>query len=180
MPQTTSIPASVREAVAAALALLPPAMSGAKAECAMYAIGLQESEFLHRYQLPRNPNRPGAAIKKGPARGLWQFERGGGVRGVMTHPASLYHARRICELRDVPFEEAAIWEALEFDDVLAAAFARLLLWTDSRPLPAIGDVEGMWAYYLRNWRPGEPHKSKWPRCYAAAVEASDRRKGERA
>ncbi len=45
-------------------------------------------------------------------------------------------------------------------------FARLLLWTDAKPLPAIGDEQGAWDYYLRNWRPGKPtrtSRSKPPR-----------------
>lgn len=48
----------------------------------------------------------------------------------------------------------AVHPALEVDDVLAAGFARLLLWTDPHRLPAVGDVEGAWQLYLRTWRPG--------------------------
>jgi hypothetical protein len=181
MPQAQPVvvPPFAKEVVASALLLLPGQMHGVKAECELYAIGLQESGLQHRYQLPRNPNRPGEPLRKGPARGLWQFELGGGVVGVMTHAASKAHAERICEMRGVAFDAFAVWSALEHDDVLAAVFARLLLWTDPKPLPALGAVEEAWAYYLRTWRPGSPHKSAWPRNYAAALEAAERRKGTR-
>ncbi len=52
----------------------------------LLAIGLQESRFEHRRQLGN-----------GPARGFWQFEAGGGVKGVMTHLASRDDARRIAQ-----------------------------------------------------------------------------------
>src|SRR5690606_12884686 len=48
----------------------------------------------------------------------------------------------------------AAYGRLHADDVLAAAFARLLLWTNPSLLPFIGDEEGAWQAYLREWRPG--------------------------
>jgi len=106
---------------------------------------------------------------KGPARGLWQFERGG-VKGVYLHRASNEPLRLLCRARDVNFDVPQIWAALEFDDVFACGVARLLLWTDPKPLPAIGDEDGAWAYYVRNWRPGKPHRDRWVANYAAAVK----------
>jgi hypothetical protein len=76
------------------------------------------------------------------------------------------------ETRGVPWEQRAVWAALERDDVLAAAFARLLLWTDACPLPALGDWAGGWDYYLRTWRPGKPKPDKWPGLYRQAVDAA--------
>jgi hypothetical protein len=131
----------------------------------MCAIGLQESRLIHRVQILSNGGR-------GPARGLWQFERGGGTLGVLSHDASRAKALALCKARNVVPDSASAWAAFEFDDILAAGFARLLLWTDARPLPAIGDVEGTWRYYLDNWRPGKPHRKTWDRLYAQAVEMS--------
>lgn len=148
----------VRTAVNPALALLPAKMDTPAARVQMLAIGLQESRFLHRRQLGN-----------GPARGLWQFERGGGVRGVLTHPASREHAYRICGIRGVEPVAAAVHPALEVDDVLAVAFARLLMWTDAWRLPAVGDVQGGWDMYIRTWRPGKPHRQTWDGLYAQAV-----------
>ena len=42
----------------------------------LVTIAGQESAWTHRRQI------------NGPARGFWQFERGGGVAGVIAHPAS--------------------------------------------------------------------------------------------
>lgn len=146
-------------AIEPALALLPGKMDGPAARVQILAIGLQESRFLHRRQI------------NGPAMGFWQFERGGGVRGVLTHPASREHAYRICSIRSVEPVAAAVHPALEVDDVLAAAFARLLMWTDAWRLPAVGDVQGGWGMYIRTWRPGKPHRQTWSGLYAQALAA---------
>lgn len=125
----------------------------------MLAIGLQESRLLYRQQLGN-----------GPAMGLWQFERGGGVKGVLQHPVTSVRAMNLCANREVQPIQAAVHERLKHDDVLAAGFARLLLLSDPRPLPNIEDEQGAWDYYLRNWRPGQPHPQTWPAFHAAALE----------
>lgn len=155
-----NIPPVAFSSVAAALALLPAQMTSPPALVMLYAIGLQESRFRDRRQQGN-----------GPARGFWQFERGGGVVGVHTHAASRYWAASVCMARDVPFKVASIYPALEHDDILAAACARLLLFTDPKKLPALGDEKGAWALYLRTWRPGKPHPKTWPECYALALDA---------
>ena len=91
---------------------------------------------------------------KGPARGNWQFEQGGGVKGVLKHPSTAAYAKAVCEARGVEPEQGAVWLALETDQVLAAAFARLLMWTDPQALPAVGQVKDSFDLYLRLWRPG--------------------------
>lgn len=160
---------SIARTVAEALALLPAAMNSPQAHAMMYAIGLQESRFEHRRQLVGNPPRP-----TGPAKGLWQFERLGGCMGVVTHPASRYWVAQVCKARGVTFTATAIWNAIEHDDVLAAAMARLLLFTDPRRLPEIGDESGAWNLYIRTWRPGKPHRKTWPELYAQAVRVTGR------
>lgn len=150
-------------AVDPALALLPDRMDTPEARALLAAIMLQESEGTERHQIG------------GPAHGLWQFEEGtrqsrGGVWGVYLHDRSAGHLMQVCRHLRVPYEPAAIFDDLEFDDVLAAAVARLLLWTDPRELPRIGDADGAWAYYIRNWRPGKPHPDKWAHNYARALE----------
>lgn len=150
----------IRErAIAPALALLPARMNSVAAEVQMLAIGLQESRFQHRRQIG------------GPARGFWQFEQGGGVRGVLRHSASREHALTVCRVRNVIATESAVYAALEHDDVLAAAFARLLLWTYPKALPSLGDEQAAWDLYLRVWRPGKPHRHTWEALYAKALEA---------
>ena len=98
----------MRDAIRPALALLPAAMDTPQARCMLLAIGLQESRFVHRRQIG------------GPARGFWQFEQGGGVRGVLAHPASAALARQVCQVRGVPPTAPSVYSRLELDDVLAA------------------------------------------------------------
>jgi len=148
-------------AIQPALAMLPVKMSTDEARLMMLAIGLQESRFQYRRQ-----------IGNGPARGFWQFEQGGSVKGVMTHPATKDHAAAICAAQGVEFDRAKVWAALEFDDVLAAAFARLNLWWAHGPLPSVDDVDGAWHLYADvTWRPGKPHRETWDGFHQQAQEA---------
>jgi hypothetical protein len=143
--------ASIEEkAVFPALAILPSRMTNDMARVMLLSIGMQESRLTARRQ-----------HGDGPARGLWQFERGGGVAGVMRHEATSSYAELLCEKRNVNFIRAHAWKALEFDDVLAAGFARLLLWSDPASLAAIKSPEDGWKLYLRTWRPGKPHVATW-------------------
>jgi hypothetical protein len=142
--------------ISQALALLPQQMDSAAARVMLVAIGLQESRLTARRQLVGNPPKP-----VGPAAGLWQFERGGGCAGVLTHQASRYWQHHVCANRGVPATTHALWSALQHDDVLAAATARLLLFTDPKLLPELDDEMGAWRLYLRTWRPGKPHLHTW-------------------
>ena len=138
-----------KEAVNESYKLLPLKMDSPFSRINQAAIGQQESGYLVRRQ-----------YGNGPARGYWQFEEGGGVKGVMEHKSTSELARSVCHARGVPFVRRTVWEALETDDVLAAAFCRLLMWTDSGKLPT-SEADG-WAMYARTWRPGRPHPDKWP------------------
>lgn len=156
----------IRTAIDPALERLPARMDSPRARVMMLAIGMQESRFKHRRQIG------------GPARGYWQFERGtpttrGGVTGVLMHSASGPILRDFCARRDMPATASMIYDQLEFDDVLAAVVARLLLWTDREALPAVGDVDEAWELYLRTWRPGKPHPNTWGMCYAQAQRAAE-------
>ncbi len=161
-----ALQAVARPAVDAALALLPPQMNRPEAVVMLYAIGLQESRFSARRQLVGSPPTP-----TGPAAGFWQFEQGGGCRGVVQHNASRYWMSLVCQARGVEFTSRALWLALQKDDVLAAAAARLLLFTDPKRLPEIGDAPAAWDLYTRVWRPGKPHRHTWDEFYDAAVSA---------
>ena len=94
---------------------LPARMASDEARVMLLAIGLQESRFRHRLQMPLRPGMP-----PGPARGFWQFERGGGVRGVMGHPASSRLALEVISSRNLRPNSPTVWAALATDDVLAA------------------------------------------------------------
>lgn len=137
------------------LVLLEPGIKRSdEARVLLMAIAGQESDWAARLQ------------HGGPARSFWQFEQGGGVAGVMGSTPTQLQA--VCSYLIIPYASASIFEAMAWNDTLAACMARLLLWTDPAALPAVGDVQGGWEYYLRNWRPGTPHREVWDTRYATA------------
>lgn len=151
-------------AVNPALLLLPRAMDSDAARVMLLAIGLQESRFEYRFQ-----KVTGDPYAKGPARGFWQNERGG-LQCVLTNTATKDQAAALCKARGVPVSADMVHAKVEFDDVLAAGMARLFLWADPKPLPPVGtDHETAWQCYVRNWRPGRPHRSTWDDFHKAAV-----------
>ena len=132
----------------------------------MLCIALQESgpQLEARYQ-----NSPSSS--PGPARSFWQFESGGGCAGVLTHRASKDLAHALCRECTVQPHAAAVWRAMEGHDILAAGFARLLLWTLPEPLPAM-ESDG-WTQYMSAWRPGKPHRDAWSRNWPVATAATE-------
>lgn len=141
-----------------ALRLLPAAMNTPPARAQLLAIGLQESRFLHRRQI------------NGPARGFWQFERAG-VVGTLKHVVSAASARNVCDVVGVAPGEGEVYGAIAYNDILAAAFARLLLRTSPKPLGAREEPEKGWALYIDAWRPGRPHRHTWDAFFDAAWDA---------
>lgn len=127
-----------------------------EARVEMLAIAGQESDWQARLQYG------------GPARSWYQFEKGGGVHGVLTHPASKPLIEKVCDALLISCDDDTVYEAMAWNGFLAAAMARLLLWTDAAPLPKVGQVEQGWDYYNRNWRPGAPHPEVWPDKYKTA------------
>lgn len=158
--------ADILAAIDKAFHFLPLRMDSLKARVELYAIGYQESEFKTRRQ-----------YNNGPAASFWQFEKTGGIKGVLTHEASADYAKSLCGFCRVEPTPQAVWNAMLTDDVIGAGFARLLLYTDPRALPNVPELISQvnpessesWKYYQRNWRPGKPHPSKWPKSYMSAL-----------
>ncbi len=149
----------------AAFDLLPPGMGGDRARAMLLAIGLQESGFEYRQQVG------------GPARGFWQFEKGGGVVGVLTHRYTSEHVRRACATLQYQPTDDACYAAIRDNDILACCFARLLLWTVPGTLPGRDEAPRGWQQYLAGWRPGRPHPETWSAHFARAwalVDAAPR------
>lgn len=150
--------AEVLASINQAFHFLPLRMDSVKARVELYAIGFQESNFEVRRQ-----------YNNGPAASFWQFEKGGGIKGVLTHAASAEYAKALCAFRGVQPTTQDVWNAMLTDDVIGAGFGRLLLYTDPRPLPEVRSTINIdrpqdsesWQYYSRNWRPGKPHPNKW-------------------
>jgi hypothetical protein len=140
----------------------PVPAASREARVLMLAIAGQESNWSDRVQ-----------SRSGTAHGHWQMERGGGVAGVLHHPASEEMAQKLCDAAHVTPEAVNVWGifASPAGDRLAAAFARLLLFTDPLQLPPYGDAGDGGIYYRRNWRPGKWRPADWPIKYEMALRA---------
>lgn len=146
----------------AAMSMLPLPMDSLEARAMLYAIARQESRLQYRRQIG------------GPARGWWQFEQGGGVRGVVQHPATRPLLLPVLErLRYEPVVPI-LYAVIEHNDLLAAVFARLLLYTVPQRLPGPDDAEEGWRQYLWAWRPGKPHEHTWAEFYREAWAVTGR------
>lgn len=136
------------------LKFLPDKMDSVAARAQLLTIGLQESRFKHRSQIG------------GPAKGYWQFERYGGVYGVMTHHTTKDYIREILKELNYDYSQVSLaYAAIEHNDLLAVCFARLLMWTYPGPLPKEGDYENSWHQYLETWRPGDAKPETWDSFY---------------
>lgn len=148
----------LRHAIEPALELLPWKMGQDAARPMLLAIALQESRIKYRRQIG------------GAARGFWQFEMPGVVE-VMTNRSTRHHIDSVVGALAYDGADATdLWEAIEHNDILAAAFARCLLWTLPDPLPGRDDHREGWRQYLAAWRPGRPHPETWERFYREAWE----------
>ena len=126
----------------------------------MLAIALQESNLCNRRQVSADGS------ESGPAASFWQFEKGGGCKGVFIHPAVAPRMRQVCGDFNVEPNALALWEAMRYSDIVAAVAARLLIYTLPGSLPVTaGDG---WAQYLAAWRPGKPHPEAWAGHWATA------------
>lgn len=126
----------------------------------LIAIALQESGLKHRRQVVDGQEEAGPAVS------WWQFERGGGCRGVLTHSAAAPLMRQVCGDFNVVPTEYGLWEAMRYHDIVAAAAARLLIFTLPAKLPT--SAEEGWKQYLSAWRPGRPHPETWAGHWEAA------------
>lgn len=138
---------------------LLPALDSYRSRVMLLTIGQTESAFIYRRQI------------RGPARGFWQFEKIA-VLDVLTRRATSCLAQAVCAHRGVEDDPTRVYAALEKDDILACAFARLLLYTDRKALPSLADSEGAYKYYIRVWKPGKPHPDKWNAFHKLAVDAA--------
>ena len=149
-----------KAAVEAAFDLLPAKLNSRERRILVAATGYQETSYLTRFQ-----------YNNGPARSYWQFENGrlAAINGVLNHKATKAMARWVCEARGVEPERMAVWKAMETDDVLGAAFAAMLIYTDPFAMPTT--KQAAWTMYAdRLWRPGKPHPEKWTESWAFALE----------
>ena len=119
----------------------------------LLAIALQESGLAHRRQVVAG------GAENGPAASLWQFEQGGACKGVLMHYRVAPTMRTLCTDFNVQSTPAGLWEAMRYQDIVAAIAARLLIYTLPGKLPTTADAG--WAQYLAAWRTGKPHPKTW-------------------
>lgn len=135
----------------AALSMLPGKLDTSSARAMLLAIALQESDKL----------RARSQYHGGPAHGFWQFERGGGVRGVLANAGTRAMLAPVLHTLVYPDDVDACYAAITHSDVLACCFARLLLWTVPGALPRMDEADRGWSQYVAGWRPGKPHPATW-------------------
>lgn len=144
------------------LKLLHPNMDSRPARAMLLTIGQQEGDrFTARRQ-----------YQDGPARSFYQFERGGGVAGVLQHRATKNIISNVLDrLQYNDHSPEYCHAAIEHNDALATVFARLLLYTLPAELPERGEHMYSWSQYLSAWRPGHPRRDKWDEYYDLAWAA---------
>jgi hypothetical protein len=161
----------LKTAIIPALSLLNPKLDTPAARAMLIAIALQETGLRARRQMLEARDHWWES-KPGPANGLWQFERDGGVRGVMVrHAAASAIVLPVIDALLYPRDPYAVHEALIHNDILACLVARALLWSLPAPLPARDNPTEGWRQYISAWRPGKPHEATWSAHYAAAWRA---------
>ena len=135
----------------------------------LVAIAGQESGWSARRQIGIGQYYPQTVG----ARSYWQMESTWGgpvaINDVMQRVPNKLAA--VCAYLEIPTDELGLYEACAWNDTLACALARLLLWIDPSPLPALGQKDVAWNYYVRNWHPGAPHYESWYGNYDAAMQA---------
>ena len=156
-------------AIDPALSLVDPKYRTDAARAMLIAIALQETGLNARRQVLGvgrwwlYPTSPGT--------GFWQFEKHGGVKGVLTHPVASKFIAPLLVALEYPSKCAVIHEALVHNDDLACLMARALLWTVPAPLPGRDNPAEGWRQYISVWRPGKPHPETWDKHYATAWRA---------
>lgn len=119
-----------------------PKFDSPSARIQLLTTGLQESRFMDRVQ-----------TENGPAHSFWQ-EEPNGIKAALGNKVTGPILVGICKKLGVSPDWQTIYKEVILNDVLACAVARLLLYADPNPLPKVGDSDGAFMCYVRNWRPG--------------------------
>jgi len=127
----------------------------------LLAIAIQESGLKHRRQVTAG------GAENGPAVSFLQGEITGGLIDMLNRPATSKYMKAICEAYNVTPTPAGLWEAIRYQDIVAFAAGRLLLYTLPSKLAVMQD-EG-WAQYKKAWAPGKPKPETWAAAWALAT-----------
>lgn len=149
--------ALILDPAATMLSHVNPKLDTPAARLQLLATAGQETSWSERVQIPG-----------GQARGFWQCEQGGALTGVVNGPVVATLAA-VCDLYAAPTDIPTLFEAIAWHDPIAYTVARLALWMDPAPLPAIGNIDAAWDCYIKNWRPGAPSRDRWNVVYPQAL-----------
>jgi hypothetical protein len=160
----------LKTAIIPALSLLDPKLDAPAARAMLIAIALQETGLRARRQMLEARDHWWES-KPGKGHGFWQFERDGGVRGVLRHAAASAIVLPVIDAMLYPRDPYAVHEALIHNDILACVLARALLYSVPDAMPRPNEADKGWSIYLKAWRPGKAHPEAWPENYRIAWEA---------
>jgi hypothetical protein len=132
-----------------------------KAHQLILAIAIQESGVAYRRQVTKS------GLEDGPAVSYWQFEHAG-CEGLLSARSTSNYIRQICTLFDIKPTKEGLLDAIQYNDIVAACAARLLIY--SLPTPLAETKEMGWEQYLSSWRPGKPHKKSWEYSWETAID----------
>lgn len=158
-------------AIKPALALLDPKLDTIPARAMMTAIALQETKLKARVQV-LDAGKEWWESRPGPAHSWWQFERGGGVEAVLGNAQTRKIVGPVLAQLCYPCDSDIVHGALTHNDILAAVFARALLYSAPWPLPVQNAPAEGWRQYLWAWKPGKLHEATWEANYAAGWAAA--------
>lgn len=119
----------------------------------MLAIAFQESGLQHRRQVSQD------GTESGPAVSYWQAELTGAGHWLLLHKTAGPILRKACADFNIEPTDAGIWNAIRYNDIMAAIVARLNLFVLPDMLPEIAELG--WQQYINAWRPGKPILATW-------------------
>jgi hypothetical protein len=160
----------LKTAIIPALGMLDSKLDTPAARAMLIAIALQETGLRARRQMLEARDHWWES-KPGKGHGFWQFERDGGVRGVLRHAAASAIVLPVIDAMLYPRDPYAVHEALIHNDILACVLARALLYSVPDAMPRPNEADKGWSIYLKAWRPGKAHPEAWPENYRIAWEA---------
>src|ERR1044072_3822106 len=142
-------------AIEPGLSLLPGYMASDCAKIWLMTIAGQETNLTARKQMGG-----------GPATSYWQFEQAGVDAVLRAQPKLAEAVLATCDI-----DASEVHAALQYNDSVACAFARLLLWSDPAALPLASNTAAGWNAYLKTWRPGKPDAARRPPGHSVAMPA---------
>jgi hypothetical protein len=106
----------------------------------------------------------------GIARGFYQQQQNN-LDDILFNRATDAKAIMICTTLGIQPTGSDVYAMLLSNTKLQVAFARLNLWADPSPLPAVGDESGAWNLYIKCWNPGAPSRERWNLAYSQGLTA---------